>query len=801
MTRPISSYRLQLSPDFTLSHALEALPHLDMLGVGHLYLSPILQARPGSAHGYDVADPSRVSEELGGERALRELARAAQARGMGLIADIVPNHMAADESNPWWWDVLRLGRESPHAVAFDIDWEAPGAEEKVILPVLGEPVEQAIRSGALRPADDGAELVYHDRRFPLAPGSQGTDPPTLLAHQHYQLCFWREGLERLNYRRFFDVSDLVALRADDPEVFRRSHELLLRLVTDGVLEGLRVDHVDGLADPGAYLRRLREAAGDAYIVVEKILAPGERIPDAWPVEGTTGYEFLALAGGMFIEPAGAAAIAERYVAATGRPADPEQTATAGKREMLGALFRADLDRVLRRAKDAGIAGDSSRTAVEALTVHLGVYRTYADAAGLPPGDRERLDRAAASASQEPGTQPALELVHAALAAPTAETLPFVRAWQQLTGPVAAKGVEDTALYRDTRLLARNEPGLDPSFMSSTAEQLHAWALAARSGHPMTTTSTHDTKRGEDVRSRIAALTLDPEAWLAFWGRWRDPSLGGADASADWLLLQTLAGSWPAGDDARRDYTGRIEAYMVKALREAKEGTSWLDPDEEYERRFTDRARRLLGDEQFRRALDGLTTGLAAAGAAISLGQIAAKLIAPGCPDIYWGNEVTQLTLVDPDNRRPVDFAGHGALLEQLLERHASDPQGTVAEAAATLPDGRLKLLVTHLGLTLRRRRRDLFTDGDYVPLDAGTAAYAAARRHGGEWVAAVTALRPGRALSGRLGRVDGMPAHWRDVLTGRVLDLGSASIGEVLSAAPAALLEPAGRPDAVLGNS
>ncbi|HET6850036.1 MAG TPA: malto-oligosyltrehalose synthase [Gaiellales bacterium] len=792
MTRPVSSYRLQLSPEFTLAGALEVLPYLDMLGVDHLYLSPILQARPGSAHGYDVTDPTRISDDLGGEEALRALAEAAGRRGMGLIADIVPNHMAADESNPWWWDVLRLGRRSPHAIAFDIEWDAPRADGRVILPVLGESLEEAVSSGALRVDEQGALLAYHDRRFPLAPGSEGADPAAVAAEQHYRLCFWREGLERLNYRRFFDVSDLVAVRAEDAEVFRRSHELLLRLVAEGVLQGLRVDHVDGLADPTAYLHRLRAAAGDAYIVVEKILAPGERLPAGWPVEGTTGYEFLAVAGGMFVDAAGAGAIAERYVAVTGRPADPEQTALAGKREMLGALFRADLDRVLRRGDEAGISGAGVRAAVEALTVHLDVYRTYADDDGLPDGDRERLDRAAAAASADlHGDTAALEPVHAALAGPTPATLPFVRAWQQLSGPAAAKGVEDTALYRDTRLVARNEPGLDPSFMTSTPDQVHAWALEQLAGHPMTTTSTHDTKRGEDVRSRIAALSHAPDTWLELWERWRDPSLSGADASADWLLLQTIVGSWPGADADHDAYADRIEAYMVKALREAKEGTSWLDPDERYEARFTGRARELLGDGKFSAALDEVTTALAAAGAAVSLGQLVTKLLAPGCSDVYWGNERAQLTLVDPDNRRPVDFAAHSALLECLIERHAGDPEGTVNELSASIGDGRLKLLVTHLGLTLRRRRRELFTAGSYMPLDAGPGAYAAAREHGGRWVAGVAALRSPRRPPGRVRLAEGVPALWRDVLTGRVHDLRSAAIGDVLTSAPATLLEAA----------
>jgi (1->4)-alpha-D-glucan 1-alpha-D-glucosylmutase len=664
--RPVSSYRLQLSPDFTLDAALELLPYLDLLGVDHLYLSPVLQARPGSAHGYDVADPTRISDDLGGEAALRALSEAAAGRGMGLIADIVPNHMAADESNPWWWDVLRLGRGSPHAIAFDIDWEAPGADGAVILPVLGEPVQDALASGALRPAEDGAALAYHDRRFPLAEGTEAAaaaDLASALAGQHYRLCFWRDGLERLNYRRFFDVSDLVALRADDAEVFRRSHELVLRLVGEGVLHGLRIDHVDGLADPASYLRRLREAAGEAYIVVEKILAPGERLPAGWPVEGTTGYEFLAAAGGMFVDPDGAAAVSERYVTATGRPEDPQLTALAAKRQMLSALFQPDLERVLRRAEAAGIRGRGVREAVEALTVHLEVYRTYTDETGLASADRERLQRAAAAARDELGGEAgdALPAIVEAVSGPTPGTLPFVRGWQQLTGPAAAKGVEDTALYRDTRLVARNEPGLDPSFMTATPVQLHDWSQEQDGRHPMTTTSTHDTKRGEDVRSRIAVLSQAPDAWLGFWERWRDPSLTGADASADWLMLQTLAGSWPANEDERDGYADRIAAYMVKALREAKEGTSWLDPDEPYEERFTRRAHGLLADDRFRAALDELARVVAPAGAAVSLGQLVAKLIAPGCPDIYWGNERMRLTLVDPDNRRPVDFAGSEVL--------------------------------------------------------------------------------------------------------------------------------------------
>jgi (1->4)-alpha-D-glucan 1-alpha-D-glucosylmutase len=794
VTRPVSSYRLQLSPAFTLHDALAVLPYLNRLGVHHLYLSPILAARPGSAHGYDVVDPTRVSGELGGEQALRALADAASERGMGLTADIVPNHMAADESNPWWWDVLRSGRESPHAVAFDIDWEAPAAAGRLVLPVLGEALDDALASGAVHAVDDGdGPLVgYHDRRFPLAPGSEGlalSDLAAALREQRYELCFWREGLERLNYRRFFDVSDLVALRADDPEVFRRSHELVLRLVREGVLQGLRVDHVDGLADPGAYLRRLREGAPGAYIVVEKILASDEAVPHDWPVEGTTGYEFLACAGGLFVDPGGAAAMAETYVAATGRPAAFERTALRAKREALRRLFAPDTDRVLRRAEAAGLGTPSDlREPLAALTVHLDAYRTYADSGGLSPEDRGRLERATHAAAEEVADVKALRRLAAAVEAPGERTLPFVQGWQQLTGPVAAKGVEDTALYRDTRLLARNEPGLDPSFMSATPRQLHAWCAGQAARHPMTTTSTHDTKRGEDVRSRIAALTLVPERWAAFWERWRDPALNGADASADWLALQTLAGSYPAGGDG---YPDRISAYLVKALREAKEGTSWLDPDEAYEARAVGRTRELLADRDFAEAVGALAGELERLGAAISLGQLVAKLIAPGCPDVYWGNERTRLTLVDPDNRGPVDFEGNDRLLRELEHRHAEDAEGLAKELAATIEDGRMKLLMTHLGLRLRRRRERLFANARYVAVDGGAGVYAAARQHEGEWVLGVAGLRPGTPFADlALERAGGMPERWRDVLTGRIVELSDTPLTVLLAASPATMLEP-----------
>jgi (1->4)-alpha-D-glucan 1-alpha-D-glucosylmutase len=798
MRIPTSCYRLQLSPDFTLEDARRAAPYLRDLGVGDLYLSPILATRPESAHGYDVTDPTRVRPEIGGEPALRALAAEAGRLDMGLLVDIVPNHMAADHRNPWWWDVLRLGRDSPHAGVFDIDWEAPGREGKVVLPVLDGQPGELIQRGELRLEQEAgaAALAYFDRRFPLAPGSLeqlGADVAALAAGQHYRLCDWREAPAAVNYRRFFDISDLVAVRAEREEVFALTHGLLLDLLREGIVTGLRVDHVDGLADPAAYLARLAEATGGAYVVVEKILARDETLPAEWATEGTTGYDFLALAGGLFVDPDGAEHLRRGHRRLTGLPPAFAEVAEAARRRVLAELFPADLDHAARLGDAADLspgAPAALRQALAELTVQMGVYRTYADDGGLGPEGRRWLADAAAAAAPalEADAAARLDAIVRAIAEPSERTLPFVRRWQELTGPVAAKGVEDTALYVDTHLVARNEPGCEPGWPATGPGELHR-RLAVRGGHPLNATSTHDTKRSEDVRMRIAALSELPGEWEVRVERWRKQNRpfrrrpdAAPDAGEEWLLYQTLVGAWPLDVAARGTLPERIAAYMLKAVREAKLHTSWASPDPEYERDLGDFVAGVLdpGNAAFLADLDELARRVAAIGADASLALLVLKLAAPGVPDVYWGNELPDLSLVDPDNRRPVDFPAHARLLERL--DHDSG-------------DGLEKLAVTARGLRLRRREPALFADGAYVPLEASglRAAHvvAFARVHGGRWVvAAVPRLTAGIDEWGdtRLALPAEAPDAWEHELSGREVHGREPLVSELFAAVPAALL-------------
>jgi (1->4)-alpha-D-glucan 1-alpha-D-glucosylmutase len=798
MRIPASCYRLQLSPDFTLEDARRAVPYLRDLGVGDLYLSPILATRPDSAHGYDVTDPTRVRPEIGGEPALRALAAEAARLDMGVLVDIVPNHMAADHRNPWWWDVLRLGRDSAHAHVFDIDWDAPGREDTVVLPVLdGQPGELIERGDLRLDAGDGEPaLAYYDRRFPLAPGTLervGEDPGALLACQHYRLCDWREAPAAVNYRRFFDIADLVAVRAEREDVFAATHELLLRFVREGIVTGLRVDHVDGLADPAAYLERLAEATGGAYVVVEKILARGEDLPAGWATEGTTGYEFLALAGGLFVDPDGAERLHRLHRRFTGLPPTFAEVAEGTRRRVLSELFPADLEHAARLADSAALSADAPaamREALAELTVQLGVYRTYAGEGGLDAQGRKWVAEAAAAATPALSGDAAarLDALVRAVSEPTDGAYPFVRRWQELTGPVAAKGVEDTALYVDTYLVARNEPGCEPGWPATGAQEFHG-RLRARGGHPLNATSTHDTKRSEDVRMRIAALSEIPGEWEARFEGWRElhrplrrrPDAA-PDAGEEWLLYQTLVGAWPLDVASRGTVPDRIAAYMLKAVREAKVNTSWAAPDLDYERDLGEFVAAVLdpGNGAFLAELDEFARRVAVLGERGSLALLVLKLAAPGVPDVYWGNEVEDLSLVDPDNRRPVDFAAHARLLE------------TVDHGTA---EGLAKLAVTARGLRLRRREPGLFADGAYLPVDAsGTCAdhvVAFAREHAGRWaVAVVPRLTAGIEDWGdtRLRLPGGAPAVWEDVLSGREVHGGEPRAAELFERLPAALL-------------
>jgi (1->4)-alpha-D-glucan 1-alpha-D-glucosylmutase len=726
-----STYRVQLSAAFGFAAARAVVPYLADLGVTHLYTSPILRARAGSAHGYDVVDPTQVSPELGGEAGLRELVAALRAAGMGLIVDLVPNHMTTSEESPWWVETLRGGPDAEAARVFDIDWEAGGG--KVRLPVLGGPLEEV--ADQVRVGDGW--VTYHEHRFPLAPGTDRLD------QQHYELVDWRRAAVDINYRRFFTVNDLIGVRQEDPEVYHLTHAKVLGLVAEGLIDGIRVDHIDGLADPAAYLERL--AAQVPFVVVEKILEDGERLP-GWPVAGTTGYEFLAVADGVFVDQSAAGAFAAGYRALTGSDPDPAAVAVACKRERLERDFGGEVAGVARHLPGEPAA---NRVAVVALAAHLPVYRTYVRGS-VSAADKAVIGEAAAAARPELGPDGAAALDRLVAALLLERPAPeAVRRFQQLSGPAMAKGVEDTALYRDTRLVARNEVGGNLGRFGRPVTELHR-ANADREAHwprSLLATSTHDTKRGEDVRARLAVLSERPGRWWPLAERWTARLGAGVDPADALLLWQTMAGAWPLE-------RGRCRAYMEKAAREAGLHTTWTDPDPAYERALAGLVDRAYADPALLAELEELVAEIAPAGRIKAAGLALLRLTSPGVPDTYQGTETERLVLVDPDNRGPVLFAG----------------------------DGSLKFLVTRTTLCLRRDHPELFTGYRPLPAPGHLVAFT---RGDDRLVVVVTRLTSGGEADGPIALP---PGPWRDLLTGAEPVGGPTTADRLLASLPHALL-------------
>ncbi|HEY2258242.1 MAG TPA: malto-oligosyltrehalose synthase [Solirubrobacteraceae bacterium] len=671
-----ATYRLQLTPDFGFAAARARIPYLRDLGVSHLYLSPSLQARAGSTHGYDVVDPTRVSDDLGGEEELRALAGAAHDAGLGLILDIVPNHMAADEANRFWTDPRLRER------FFDIDSET---------------------------------------------------------HSH---------------RRFFDIDDLAGVRQEDPEVFEETHRLVLSLVQEGVIDGLRIDHPDGLADPAQYFRRLRER-GVEHVWVEKILEASERLRD-WPVNGTVGYEFLNDVCALFVDRDAEPAFTDLWVSLSGDRRIFSQVAGDAKLEQASGTFRPEMER-LQRVLDQALPAAELAEAVAAMPI----YRTYIEPrSGLvTDDDRRAIDQAA---------MPAVIAQWLLLQRPVAPE--FVTRFQQTSPPVVAKGVEDTAFYRYVRLVALCDVGGDPGRFGISVSDFHAGCRERAERFPlaMLNTNTHDTKRSADVRARIAALTWIEAEWAERVGGWLELTAplcadGAPDDLERYFLFQTLVGAWPIELE-------RIQAYMEKALREAKRNTNWVDQNAAWEQAVLDFCRELYSFESFLADFRPFVARVAKLGDRISLGMVALKLTAPGVPDIYQGDELGFRALVDPDNRRPVDWDWHQAMLSRL--------QGGSPPDAATR-----KLWLTSRLLQLRIRQPGAF-QGDYEPLDAGESTLAYLR---GGRVLVLVATR--EALDE--DSFSGVPAgSWRDLLTGRVQRLGSSvALADLLGPLGFAVLE------------
>jgi (1->4)-alpha-D-glucan 1-alpha-D-glucosylmutase len=811
---PLATYRFQLRAEFGFAAAAAQADYLARLGVSHAYTSPSLQAAEGSSHGYDGVDPTRASQDLGGEEARRGLSAALQRNDLGQVVDIVPNHLSiADPRNTWWWDVLRNGPASRYAEHFDVDWSSPDPEltGKVVVPVLGKPLADELAAGSIRLTDHGGERVieYYDNRFPVAPGSEDRGAlADVLARQHYLLTFWRDGLTKLTHRRFFDVTTLVGVRVEDDAVFDDVHREVLSWFARGEIDGLRVDHPDGLADPTGYMQRLAAAAPDAWLVVEKILEPGEDLRADWPVDGTTGYDALNSIADVFVDASGEAALTAAYETCVGSHESFEDVARRSRVEVVHGMLTPELDRVttaLGALVDA--PWDDLRRVVGAFVAELPVYRTYVqpgtpvsaadrDAVAVavervgrhhPEADRELTSRLA-SVVLDLGPDPSAGR----------EVTDFVRRLQQLSGPAMAKGVEDTTFYRYTRFVAANEVGGDPQHLGGSVGDFHAAnELRARQWPTtMVSTSTHDTKRSEDVRARLAVLSEMGDEWtrvLTRWcartAEWWRESWGSVprDPSMDVLLHQTLVGAHPLPE-------GRAHTYLEKAMREAKNVTSWIDPDEKFEDAAHGLLDRMLTDEVHRGELAAVVDSVLVHGRVNAAAQKLLALTVPGVPDIYQGTELWSLDLVDPDNRRPVDYPLRRRLLDELDR----------CDLAAALGDaqdpGSPKLLVVHRALELRRRRRASFIGGGgtYTRLSVrGDASdHAIAFQRGDELDAVITVVprfplrlaRDGgwRDTTVELGRVP-----WRDVLTGSEHAGGPTPVGELTAGFPVALLERA----------
>ena len=838
---PTSTYRVQLRAGVDFDTAASLLPYLQRLGIDWIYLSPAWVASPGSEHGYDVVDPGRFDPCLGGDTGFGRLCEAVRSHGMGILLDIVPNHMSARIDNAWWRDVLEHGRASVYAEFFDIGWD-DHPESRVVLPLLGRHYAAVLEAGELTLGRDptGLVLCYHEHTIPIDPrtwprvfervdGDVGpwqslsrlcrTLPPRhpepetrkerarlataarqalmtaledpscvaaldatlsslsatkepallhrLLEEQAYRLCYWRSGLAEINYRRFFDIAELAALQTDRQDVFDRTHRLLAQQIDRGCVSGVRVDHVDGMANPHRYLERLR-ALGCEFVVVEKILGHGERLSEDWPVEGTTGYEFGAAISAVLTDPEGARVLDEQ--ARQRHQIDFEQMAVQAKETVLDEVFAPNVRRLaeaLRQlvvhdfvARDVSLA--ELELAVATLLSHFSVYRTYITPEHVSTADRAVLERAAADARAAVDRDVHLAIDFVARVMLDDVELPevargsranLVRRFQQLSGPVAAKGFEDTALYRWMALPGLCEVGSHPIVPTGGRRAFVEFLEERRRQQPggLSTTSSHDTKRSEDARCRLLALSQFVQPWLEC-SRLAHAAFGaeGAESKDEIdLLLQSWLAIVPPEGPCDEDVGQRLEAYVIKAARESKRSTSWIRVNPEREGLIRSRVQRLMTthDEPWRVCLEALRRPVAVAGAIDALAQTVLKVGSPGIADVYRGTETWDLSLVDPDNRRPVDFERASSLLAELDAEE--DIPKLLAQLRRTWSDGRIKTWVLSRGLRARQRHEALLQGGEVEPVEVRGAlrdrVVAFARRHRNEWALVVAPRLMGSA--------------------------------------------------------
>lgn len=834
---PSSTYRLQFSSDFTYDDALARLDYLAALGVSHLFCSPILQAAPGSTHGYDVVDHTRISAECGGEDAFRRLCEAAHERGIGVVVDVVPNHMAVP--TPLWhnlplWNALREGPSSPFSRWFDIDLSN---SLSVLMPVLGDRIGTELANDTIHletrevpRLGGGVErqsvVVYYDHVFPVRPGTDDLPLASLLDQQWYRLAYWKVASEELNYRRFFNVDTLAAIRVEDEEVFRITHAKLLELHGDGLIDGFRIDHPDGLANPRKYLDDLRDATGGAWVVVEKILEPDETLPAGLACAGTTGYDSLLRVDGLFNESAGLPVLGDIWERLASTPETPAPSFSAtldrAKHEVISDMLFTEVSRLTEVAvsicsSDIMLRDHTRRQlgrAIVELLVAMDRYRAYIEPGRQADEDEVSVIARAAERARsrlDADESDTLDLI-VSLACGTvgpardpyaqAERDEFVTRFAQTCGPVMAKSKEDTAFYRYTRFTGVNEVGSDPGLVGVSPDDFHNFASGLAHDWPttMTTMSTHDTKRSSDVRARLAGLLEFPRQWervVAELEKYAEEArrdvVDGATANLVW---QTLAGTWRlAGTAAGAEPISaeRLSAYLTKAMREAKTHTTWTDVDADYETAVLDLATGCLTDPAVGELLDGFTgTAYQAARAAI-LGRKLVQLTMPGVPDVYQGCEVVDLSLVDPDNRRPVDLDYRDDLLARIRFGE-KDPLSAIGEVQRLDAE---KLLVTASALRIRRRHPEAFrgVDAVYRPV-ASTTGHAVAFARSVTDAEQVTSITVATRLAGVLAERGGWNDHqvvlpdgsFTDLLTGRHWEGGEVNLAELLESLPVALL-------------
>ncbi len=924
---PNATYRIQFCPSFGFPDAEAILPYLHQLGVDTIYASPILKARRGSGHGYDVVDPARLNPELGTPDDFTSLNQSLKQRAMSWVQDIVPNHMAFDKENAWLMDVLEKGRASVFAGYFDVDWDYAHGNLKgrILAPFLGKFYAEALEEKEIQLTFSGGgfQIHYYDFRFPVfvatysivleddvgrlrelwgahseefrrfqdllrtirslpqekdhravdektssikkTLGSLYEDDPrfrsyiddtlerfngvakepesfnrldALLSRQMFRFSFWKVGTEEINYRRFFNINGLVSLRIEKRDVFESLHKEIFQLAEEGVFQGLRVDHIDGLFDPARYLHALRERLPESYLVVEKILDVDERMPLCWPVQGTSGYDFLNIVNGVFCQVQNKKAFGRVYVQFSGMRLPFAELMKNKKRLIMGKHMAGDIDNLARHMKriskndryGSDITLYGLKRALVEVMAYFPVYRTYINGSSIGTQDRLILERTVKNVkSDNPGMMNELNFIENFLflrfkdyctEKEKREWIRFVMRFQQFTGPLMAKGFEDTGLYVYNRLLSLNEVGGAPETFGTSGAAFHHYNADKNRHWPsgMNATATHDTKRGEDVRARLNVLSELPEEWgrrLRVWRRLnrnKKKKLSGRsipENNDEYFLYQTLLGTWPFDTAPQDDYADRIMTYIVKAVREAKVHTAWLSPDTEYEDaycRFISRILDPVQSEEFLQDFGAFRRKIAYFGVYNSLSQTLLKMTSPGVPDFYQGAELWDFSLVDPDNRRPVDYEQRRRYLAEIKRQSGSEPSDWLKQLWRERHNGMIKMFLINKILLIRQRWADVFARGEYLAVDIeGTRkghVLSFIRRLDDRWVLTAaprfltTVMEEEQLPFGRslwedtaLLLPSGSPSAWRDCLTGRSLKGGErVPVGDIIQEFPVACL-------------